>query len=105
MLWLISSVERPESIGDISHFGETVITGRVKVSVISSTKVCSPQGHTISMDAASWVAFFVDCVAWLECTHSNLRIPIPSKGPLVDVGTADQDILVIKDLKINSYVI
>ena len=57
------------------------------------------------MDAASRVAFFVDRVAWLECTHCNLRIPIPSKGPLVDVGAAYQDILVIKDLKNSSYVI
>ena len=99
VLGLLSGVERPEAVRDLSHFGEAILTGGVEVSVVGPTEVRRPQGHAVRMDAASRVTFFGDSVARLECTHGNLRIPVASEGPLIDVRTADQDVIVIKDLK------
>ena len=89
MLGLLGRVERPKPVGDLPHFGEAIFTGGVEVSVVGSAQVRRPQRHAVSVDSAARVSLFGDRVARLERTDRNLRIPIASKGPLIDVGTAD----------------
>jgi hypothetical protein len=90
----VAGVQVPVPVRHGVHLAHALEALRPRERVVHGAEVLVPQGHPEAVHLAPrWPARRE--VVRLVRAHGNLRVPRAVHGPLVDVGGADDDVLVV----------